>query len=144
MLVKARIQRWRRGDILGLWSLVEASGAQLHLVVEGTKRCTEGGQCQVCQAGSGRRPIQKGHTDFEMGLLQPPLRPFRCWPSIPSLTPTDPPVRISVEEVACALRSFPSCSAPGPSSLGESPDRANSAPRRSCSCHHIVCWPCHS
>ena len=149
MLVKTRIRRWRGGDFLRLWAEVESSRAQL-LSHHGRKKVSPE-SLKEGNAGRARQAIEDGQYKKAIQVLtsnglapasaEAHVEMLAKYPQAPcALIPVDPtptPIQVGAEEDVCALKSFPSGSAPGPSSFRAnhfkeaafcpSPDRANTA-----------------
>ena len=148
--VRNRIRRWRAGDILGLWSEVEVGEDRLNHRRGRPKKVTSESS-RVANARRARRAMEDGQYKkaiqsltsdglapasaevYEEMLAKHPQSPHPPSPATPAPTP----VQITAEGLAKALKSFPSGSAPGPSSFRPthfkeavfcpSPDRANRA-----------------
>ena len=148
--VRARIRRWRAGELTGLWAEVVAAdgklkqrrsrpkGATSESLQAANARCAH----RVVEAGQYRKAIQflssagLAQASIEVVNEMRAKHPQADPPSIPP-APTPPPVQVSGGDVIRALRSFPSDSAPGPSNfrashfkeavLCPSPDQANYA-----------------
>ena len=131
-LVQSRIQKWKEDWLIGLWDDVRAS---IRGLVACTARVrsnpTSAEHCRHCNARRAPWAVSDGQfkkalqsltsmglalptTNFlnEVLAKHPPAEP----PAAPK-TPTPPPVTVSAEQAAGALRSFPTGSAPVPSSL---------------------------
>lgn len=134
--MKSRLWKWRSGDIAGLWSDLQAdedkrvrSNRRHKQQHRDTVRAANVRRAKrAVQAGQYRKGIQALSSE---GLALPTdaileemqsKHPQAPLPSTPSLL-APPAVRMSEALVARALRSFPSDSAPGPSSF-----RANHLP----------------
>ena len=152
--VRNRIRRWRAGDILGdilgLWSEVEVGEDRLNHRRGRPKKVTSESS-HVANARRARRAMEDGqYKKAIQSLTSDGLAPASAevyeemlakhpqslHPPSPA-TPAPTPVQITAEGLAKALKSFPSGSAPGPSSFRPthfkeavfcpSPDRANRA-----------------
>ena len=149
-LVQSRIQRWKDGDLSGLWSDTTTSVRGLNARSARSKSKMPSAESQRrSNATRARRAVGDGQyrkalqTLTSMGLALPSsdifsemLAKHPCVdpPTIPESPPPNPIV-VSAEQVIGALRSFPAGSAPGPSGLRAnhlkeavfcpSPDRAN-------------------
>ena len=147
--VRARIRKWREGDILGLWSEVLDEGESLGRRRKPKKESSE--SLLTANARRARRAMENGQYKkatqalTSSGLAQASqevlVEMLAKHPQVdPPLIPSDPipsPVMINEAAVVKALRSFPSGTAPGPSGLRAnhlkeavlcpSPDRANGA-----------------
>ena len=150
-LIRSRIQKWREGKFLELWSDVAAADSRLKLrhlsqkskcSPESLRRVNSSRARQAVEDGEYRKAIQyltssglaQVSTDVvnEMVIKHPSGVP----PSFPSDS-VPSPVEVAEANVIKALRSFPTGTAPGPSGLRAnhlkeavfcpSPDRANYA-----------------
>ena len=131
-LVRARIQRWKEGDLLGLWA--EALSGSKGLRARSARAKAKSPSIESLRrsnATRARRAVGEGQYKkalqslTSMGLAHPSTdvynemlakHPQSDPPPLPDIA-TSPPVYVSPEEVVSALRSFPTGSAPGPSGL---------------------------
>ena len=131
-LVRSRIQKWRDGRISELRANVTVEDKRLKARLSRSKSSDPSPE-SLCQGNTirARRAVEDGQYKKALqsltsaGLTKPSndvlveMRAKHPVSSIPTL-PTDPPppaVQVSKEEVSRALKSFPNCSAPGPSGL---------------------------
>ena len=128
-LVQSRIQRWKEGDLLGLWS--EASAGLRARSTRSKAKTASAESLRRSNATRARRAVEEGQYKkalqafTSMGLAQLSSEVYnemlakhpQSDPLPPPATAPPPPVHVSPEEVARGLRSFPTGSAPGPSGL---------------------------
>ena len=130
-LVQTRIQRWKEGDLLGLWT--EASSSIKGLRSRSARAKSKPPSCESLRrsnASRARRAAEDGQYKkalqslTSMGLAPPSPEVFNEMlakhpqsdpPRISDMPP--PAVYISPEDVINALKLFPTGSAPGPSGL---------------------------
>ena len=148
-IVRARIRRWKEGDIMGLWSEVGAVEDRLHHR-RGKPRKLSPVSLRAANARRARRAIEDGQYKKAMQALSSDgLAPASAevysemLAKHPQATPpssigsSPESVQITADGIVSSLKSFPSGSAPGPSCLRashlkeavfcSSPDRANFA-----------------
>ena len=131
-LLQARIQRWKEGDLLGLW--VEPSSSIKGLRSRSARsksKPTSSESLRRSNATRARRAVEDGQYKkalqslTSMGLAPPSSdvfdemlakHPQSDPPPLSGMAPS-PSFHVSPEEVVSALKSFPTGSAPGPSGL---------------------------
>ena len=131
-LLQARIQRWKEGDLLGLW--VEASSSIKGLRSRSARsksKPTSSESLRRSNTTRARRAVEDGQYKkalqslTSMGLAPPSSdvfdemlakHPQSDPPPLSGMAPS-PSFHVSPEEVVSALKSFPTGSAPGPSGL---------------------------
>ena len=127
--VRARIQKWQEGNLIELWE--EVFSVDRKLKARRSRPKPSGSLHFSGNAIRARRAVSDGQYRKALqslssaGLAQPSnevlaemlaKHPFSTHLSLPEDVPP-PPIQFSSEEVVRALKSFPSGSAPGPSSL---------------------------
>ena len=161
-LVASRLRRWQAGDTHALWLEVIAEEEKAARQRKKPKNVSQGsprrGNARRAKAaveeGQYRKAIQAlcsgGLAPASPEVLEEMLtkHPQAPTPTIPT-GPVPPPADISDADVLRALKSFPSGSAPGPSScranylreaiLCPSPDRAGHALRALCGVVKLLC-----
>ena len=136
-LVLSRIQRWRDGESLALWSEVVVRARKLNIsskskvvTPEFLHHSNADRARQAVEDGQFRKALQ---SLTAAGLAQPSTEVFNEMlakhrnASCPSISndPVPSPVKVVEGDVARALRSFPNGSAPGPSGLRGKPSKAS-------------------
>ena len=143
-LVRARIQKWRDGNISDLWADVIAKLKARLSRPKSPDRSAESlrrGNAIRARRAIGDGQYKKALQSLTSAGLAPPSNevlaemiskhPTSGLPSLPA-DPPPPAVEVSKEDVARALKSFPNGSAPGPSGL-----RANHL-KRLCSARLLI------
>ena len=125
-LVQSRIQRWKQGDLLGLWS--EASTSTNGLRARSKAKTTSTKSLRRSNATHARRAVEEGQYKkalqalTSMGHAQLSSEVYNQMiakhpqSDSPDIAPP-PPVHVFTRRWLMASDHFPTCSAVGPSSL---------------------------